>query len=1507
METETSPAPRAKRQKMDRHGRASAFEKLKKLKGSKHKYEISNVDNVYEEVDEREYSEKVLARQDDDWIVDDDGCGYVEDGRDIFDDDLDDESISSASKKKGREGRSSNKARAGSKIADDSGTPGNKSIRSMFANMPIKKKEVKPVKLEDDDVLGDIMQELQGGRVGPAEGGGPRQSPPRKRELSPSSYLKTLATTPIRPKPAVITPVRPKSEVTTPVRLKPVVTPRSIVVDLQPMEDDDSFIIESTPSCIEKSEESVLNSESPIIETVISDDEFMDTAACDKLDMAIEEFHSQQEAAPILKDEVCASTVDPSSDHMHNGVKAEEDKLLCGWESMQDATSRSNDHALSGDVAVDRSRLPLTTTESGEEVFRFYWWDAFEDYFKMPGVVFLFGKVWIESAKAYVSCCVTVKNIERNVFLLPREEHYDLEKKMSNGKEVSILDVYNEFDKICPKYNILEFKSRKVERSYVFDVPNVPVTSEYLEVRYSASMPALPSNLEGETFSHVFGTTTGALEALLLGRKIRGPGWLDVKAPEAVANPLSWCKIEVATFKPENVCVSALNPPPPAPPLVVAALNIRTAVNQKTSLSEVVMIGCLVHHQFPVDRAPPQPPFQQHFCAFTRPSDQPWPYDVRAATAGFKATRLERSDSERGLLGFFLAKLFKVDPDLIVGHDVCGYGLDVLVHRLLANKIPQWSRLGRLRRGNPAVKHQVERNSTCGRLLCDVKISAKELIRARSYDLGTLCQNVLGLPEGERVDFTMDEVKKMYKSSETLIRLISTTMQDAAYAMRLMCEMNVLPLALQITNIAGNVMSRTLMGGRSERNEFLLLHAFTEKGFIAPDKQYKKAVVQDLDEEDENVPSHGGKGSRRQKAGRGRRKPAYAGGMVLEPKKGFYDKMILLMDFNSLYPSIIQEYNICFTTVPQAAAAIDEGEEEPDLALPEAGSEPGVLPTEIRKLVESRREVKKLMNSPDTPRDLKLQYNIRQMALKLTANSMYGCLGFSHSRFYAKPLAALVTAKGREILMNTKDLVEKLSYEVIYGDTDSLMINTNCVDYDQVFKIGHKIKTEVNRMYRQVELDIDGVFKYMLLLKKKKYAAVTVTRLPSGQFVTQQEVKGLDIVRRDWSQLSAEAGKYVLKQLLSDLGPDERFENIQAHLMKLRDDLENGLVPLPLLTITKQLTKNAEDYADKKSMPHVQVALRINSKGGKKIRQGDTVEYIICEDGGNLPAMQRAYHVDELKASENLKVDFQYYLAQQIHPVVSRLCEPIDGLDSARIAECLGLDPAAYRRSQQNYQNDDQDVTLGEKTCLSEDERYKHCDRFKFMCMNENCKEEITIQGVIRKSDGVEMPSLERCTNTQCSVSPVQYLPSIQNKLMLTIRAYVHKYYQNWLICEDPACTNRTRRLPVRFSRNYPICSLCKKGVMFKEYTESQLYTQLSFFVYIFDTSKIPEKRNLKMSQQLEEAYLSLRKQAEGILKHSAYSVVDLSDLFGQLMLPARSTALARVQVVRPKPEDKLE
>lgn len=803
-----------------------------------------------------------------------------------------------------------------------------------------------------------------------------------------------------------------------------------------------------------------------------------------------------------------------------------------------------------------------------------------------------------------------------------------------------------------------------------------------------------------------------------------------------------------------------------------------------------------------------------------------WPLDLKQHLPQYKATRLTKCESERELLNFFMVQFWKLDPDLVVGHDLQGFHQDLLIGNILDLRIPNWSRLGRLKRSVAPQKKYAAKDAFLGRLVCDIKISAMELIRARSFDLDTLCVNVLKMKEGDRVDVALEDLPRYYESTNDLLQLVTLSMQDASYILKIMCELNVVPLALQITQIAGNVMSRTLMGGRSERNEFLLLHAFTEKNYIVPDKVYgKKFIVDDAEEQEETAPNNVSKKQ-------GKKKAAYSGGLVLDPKKGFYDKLILLMDFNSLYPSIIQEYNICFTTIKRKNGSVNDDDIN-NLVLPGPNTDFGVLPTQIRKLVESRREVKKLMKSPDLPSDLYMQYNIRQMGLKLTANSMYGCLGFTHSRFYAKPLAALVTMKGREILMDTKEIVQKLNYEVVYGDTDSLMINTNCLDYDYVFKIGNDLKREINKKYKQIELDIDGVFKYLLLLKKKKYAAVVVSKNKHGEFVYTQEHKGLDIVRRDWSQLAAEAGKFILSQILSEQTADERLESIQNHLNKLKDDLINNKIPLSLLTITKQLTKNPNEYADKNNQPHVQVALRLNAKNSRRFKKGDIVPYIICEDGTANSATQRAYHIEELKGSEHLKVDYKYYLAHQLHPVISRICEPIDGMDPARVADCLGLDPSGYRQiiKKENSNTETYEVE-------NDQEKYRYCKEFTFVCVNENCKTENRIRETFVKLDKENITFLEKCQNPKCSVKPVDYLACIQNQLTLQMRQYHNQYYAGWISCEDPACGYRTVRLPQTFTAGYPLCRQCEKGVMFRDYTEKDLYLQINFFLFLFDVNK---------------------------------------------------------------------
>ncbi|XP_035145070.1 DNA polymerase alpha catalytic subunit isoform X3 [Callithrix jacchus] len=1399
-------ASRARREKKSKKRCQEALEKLKKAKaGEKCKYEVEDFTSVYEEVDEEQYSKLVQARQDDDWIVDDDGIGYVEDGREIFDDDLEDDALDAG--EKGKDGKARNKDKRNLKKP---AVTKPKNIKSMFIACAGKKIADKAVDLSKDDLLGDILQDLNTET--------PQITPP------PVMILKKRTSVGTSPNPfSVYTPTAvPSGKIAFPVsRKEPPLTP----VPLKRAE------FAGEPVQAESTEE---EQESGPMEFEDGDfDEPMEAEEVDLEPVAAKTWDQESEPAEEVKQEV-----DPGKGTMSYLGSVFPD-VSC-WDVDQEGDSSFSVR----EVQVDSSHLPLVKGADEEQVFHFYWLDAYEDQYNQPGVVFMFGKVWIESAQTHVSCCVMVKNIERTLYFLPRE--------------------------------------MPVEKNYAFEIPDVPEKSEYLEVKYSAEMPQLPQDLKGETFSHVFGTNTSSLELFLMNRKIKGPCWLEVKSPQLLNQPISWCKVEAMALKPDLVNVIKDVGPPP---LVMMAFSMKTMQNAKNHQNEIIAIAALVHHNFALDKAAPQPPFQSYLCVVSKPKDCIFPYAFKEEIEK-KNVKVEVAATERTLLGFFLANIHKIDPDIIVGHNIYGFELEVLLQRINVCKAPHWSKIGRLKRSNmPKLGGRSgfgERNATCGRMICDVEISARELIRCKSYHLSELVQQIL---KKERAIIPMENIRNMYSDSSQLLYLLEHTWKDANFILQIMCELNVLPLALQITNIAGNIMSRTLMGGRSERNEFLLLHAFYENNYIVPDKQIFRKPQQKLGDEDEEIDGDTNKYKK------GRKKAAYAGGLVLDPKVGFYDKFILLLDFNSLYPSIIQEFNICFTTVQRVAAEAqkitEDGEQEQIPELPDPNLEMGILPREIRKLVERRKQVKQLMKLQDLNPDLMLQYDIRQKALKLTANSMYGCLGFSYSRFYAKPLAALVTYKGREILMHTKEMVQKMNLEVIYGDTDSIMINTNSTNLEEVFKLGNKVKSEVNKLYKLLEIDIDGIFKSLLLLKKKKYAALVVEPTSDGKYITKQELKGLDIVRRDWCDLAKDTGSFVIGQILSDQSRDIIVENIQKRLIEIGENVLNGSVPVSQFEINKALTKDPQDYPDKKSLPHVHVALWINSQGGRKVKAGDTVSYVICQDGSNLTASQRAYAPEQLQKQDNLTIDTQYYLAQQIHPVVARICEPIDGIDAVLIAAWLGLDPTQFR-VHHYHKDEENDALLGGPAQLTDEEKYRDCERFKCRC--PTCGTENIYDNVFDGSGTDMEPSLYRCSNIDCNASPLTFTVQLSNKLIMDIRRFIKKYYDGWLICEEPTCRNRTRHLPLQFSRTGPLCPACMKATLQPEYSDKSLYTQLCFYRYIFDVDCALEKLTTdhekdKLKKQIftpkvMQEYRKLKNTAEQFLSRSGYSEVNLSKLF---------------------------
>ncbi|XP_022255478.1 DNA polymerase alpha catalytic subunit-like [Limulus polyphemus] len=198
----------------------------------------------------------------------------------------------------------------------------------------------------------------------------------------------------------------------------------------------------------------------------------------------------------------------------------------------------------------------------------------------------------------------------------------------------------------------------------------------------------------------------------------------------------------------------------------------------------------------------------------------------------------------------------------------------------------------------------------------------------------------------------------------------------------------------------------------------------------------------------------------------------------------------------------------------------------------------------------------------------------------------------------------------------------------------------------------------------------------------------------------------------------------------------------------------------------------------------------------------------------------------------------------------------------------------------QHHQDDD-DVLLGGKSQLDED-RFKDCEKLYFTCPNEQCREKLLVESCFKNKapDGNSM--LLQCSSCQTSV--LNYCGYLSNQLTRVIRSYIHKYYQGWLQCEDVGCGHRTRKLPLKFTRGGPLCPVCERATIHPEYTDTQLYQQLSYFQNVFDLRKgTSEKIFPRFPPEGESLYRRLKATVDKTLKSNAYGVVNLERLFDGL------------------------
>ncbi|CBJ49021.1 conserved unknown protein [Ectocarpus siliculosus] len=1106
----------------------------------------------------------------------------------------------------------------------------------------------------------------------------------------------------------------------------------------------------------------------------------------------------------------------------------------------------------------------LQKDETGE-FMRMFWLDATEQ----NGTIYLIGKVAVPSPSSgsasaspqgdsgaagttFLSACVAVHSIEREVLVLPRlvekdGEYSDGDEDAGGGggsaKRADIGAVYQEMASVLVPRVIKrnakgeQFRCKPVMRKYAFGDLSVPrEETQYLKIKYPAGYPALPEDVcesGGKTFQAIFGARTPLIESFLIKRKLMGPCWITVRNPKVNNAPVSWCKVEVAAQSPKSITrllaeevaapaaaaatsgdaaspSSASKPTantsagklPPPPPVVTMSLSMKTVVSPRTHTHEVVALSALVHREVRLDGASDESGKKMGAWLGIRPLGQSageeypkvFPHDIKHQV---KAAEANARRAGRG----------------------SGVPIQTMPNeRALLSLFFQ-----KLQQEDPDV------------------LVAHNLM---GFDFDILLSRAVHLKLA-----TWSKIGRLRRNTPPRVYSSSHGMKGAGGSYN--------------ANVAaGRLLCDTYLSAKEFLRETTYSYGSNKEGG-GGGKKKKNAPKGDGgggEDGDDAKPANSGGGARRKKA-------AYAGGLVLEPKKGLYDEYILLLDFNSLYPSLIQEYNLCFTTMNWAAcdmstpaqggeddmdeddgAAASAGPKLPD--LPAEGMDIGVLPRVIRTLVERRSVVKKMLKKEKDP-SRKQELDIRQKALKLTANSMYGCLGFSFSRFYAKPIAALVTAQGRESLQRTVDLSEnQLGLEVIYGDTDSVMINTHSTDLKQVKDIGNQVKREVNKLYKSLELDLDGVFKSMLLLKKKKYAALVVVEHPDGSITYDKEMKGLDLVRREWCTLSKDTGKFVLDRVLSGEARETVVTGIHDHLEALAASMRAGEVEVPRYVITKGLNKAPHEYPDAKSQPHVQVALAM-MKAGKSVNVGHHIPYVMCKIEGATSPAERARHPDDvLRSGGKLEVDVEWYLNQQIVPPVSRLCEPIEGTSMAVLAEKMGLDASKFTSHANAAGGDDGDDWAFTPTSkLPDAERFRGVEPLKMTC--RACHEQAEFQGVFSwdRKKAVNGPADLRpglmCPNSACGAyywgagSEAACVSTLYQRLTLAVRRHLKVYYQTHLRCDDSSCGLLTRSTGVM-----GVACPAKgcQGRLVQEYPDKTLYDQLKYFETLFDVDRAQTK-----------------------------------------------------------------
>ena len=555
---------------------------------------------------------------------------------------------------------------------------------------------------------------------------------------------------------------------------------------------------------------------------------------------------------------------------------------------------------------------------------------------------------------------------------------------------------------------------------------------------------------------------------------------------------------------------------------------------------------------------------------------------------------------EKALLSRFVEIVREYDPDFIVTYNGDGFDFPVLRLRFEKLKIPFI-----LSRDGTRVsfdKRAMESSARiAGRIHIDlyrfVSVVLASQMKSESLTLDAVSNELLG---EKKMGMKYDDIRNAWITGERLNDLCKYCLHDSYLTFSLSGLL--LPQAFEIARIAGQPPFDTSRMTYGQLVEWFLMR-----------KAFPKMMVP-------NRPKYGDIEERR-----GLR---YEGGFVREPIPGLHEK-ISVMDFKSLYPSLIISYNIDPATLNCPCCG---SERIPGFDRWFCTKKTGFIPGVIKELVEKRSELKKKLKDAKSPAE-KTSINNRQYALKIIANSIYGYYGYAGARWYSRECAESATALGRSWVQRAMGEAEKAGFTVIYGDTDSLMIKGDMPE---------RFLENVNKELPGImELNLEGFYERGLFVSregrgtKKRYALID-----SQNNLT---IRGFEVVRRDWCELAKKIQRDVLLLVLRDRDVKKSVEHVKATIA----DLKSGKIEIKELVIMEQLVKPIESY--EQIGPHVVAARKLKERG-RVIKEGSLISYVITRGKGSISERSEPF---EYVTKD--KIDYDYYATNQIIPVSLRV------------------------------------------------------------------------------------------------------------------------------------------------------------------------------------------------------------------------------------------------------------